>query len=92
MPSIKELRLGATTATVAPVAGPKAGAIQKSRARKTGGTAKSISTGTASVHRAIGKLYSETPWISSLASALRLPKPAIKFANQTPVIQQGTLY
>lgn len=90
MPRIKELRLGPTTVTVA---GPKGGAIQKSRAQKTGGTAKSISTGAASsMHRAIGKLYSESPWISSLASALHLPKPAIKFASQRPVTQQGTLY
>lgn len=89
MPSIKESRLGATV-TVAAV--PKGG-IKKNRARNSGGTAKSITTGAATMHRAIGKLYSETPWISSLASALYLPKPAIKFADKGPVTQQqGTLY
>lgn len=89
MPSIKESRLGET----ATVAVPK-GAIKKNRAQKTGGTAKSIKTGAPTMHRVIGKSYSETPWISSLASSLtaHLPKPAIKFASQSPVTQQGTHY
>lgn len=87
MPCIRKSRIGARPSSVA-------GAANKSQARRTGGSARPVTmAGASATVRNLGKVYSETPWISSMAYSHRLPEPVVKMAGRNVISQQqGTLY
>lgn len=89
MPCVRKSRIGARPSSVV-------GAANKSQARRTsGGSARSLPLSAAAASlRNLGKVYSETPWISSLVNSLRLPQPLVKLARRNVIShqqQQGTL-